>query len=175
MKLLSITLDGEYKGLRSDTFDFSQSEGGLLAFIGLNGSGKSQLLELIAESFAFLERKQRKDFKTKNSLGFSVSLLYEINVEVDQLSSNLQMLVALSTARTQPTFKVTIAEDSSVEALFLVNDDWQAIEFKYLELPDYIIGYSSGLNENLQRSFMKNAVQFNDVMRTRLGDRKSVV
>lgn len=175
MKLLSITLDGEYKGLRSDTFDFSQSEGGLLAFIGLNGSGKSQLLELIAESFAFLERKQRKDFKTKNSLGFSVSLLYEINVEVDQLSSNLQMLVALSTARTQPTFKVTIAEDSSVEALFLVNDDWQAIEFKYLELPDYIIGYSSGLNENLQRSFMKNAVQFNDVMRTRLGLRKKLL
>jgi predicted ATPase len=175
MKLLSITLDGEYKGLRSDTFDFSQSEGRLLAFIGLNGSGKSQLLELIAESFAFLERKQRKDFKTKNSLGFAVSLLYEINVDVEQLSSNLQILVALSTTRNKPTFKVMITEDSNVEAFFLVNDDWQAIEFKYLQLPTYVVGYSSGLNENLQRSFMKNAVQYNDVMRTRLSLRKKLL
>jgi ABC-type lipoprotein export system ATPase subunit len=59
MKLLSITLDGEYKGLRSDSFDFSGSEGRLLAFIGLNGSGKSQLLELIGETFSYLERYMR--------------------------------------------------------------------------------------------------------------------
>lgn len=31
-------------------------------------------------------------------------------------------------------------------------------------LPSQIIGYSSGLNENLQRAFMKNAIQYLDVM-----------
>jgi ABC-type hemin transport system ATPase subunit len=74
MKLLSLTLQGAYKGLRCGTFDFSQSEGRVLAFIGLNGSGKSQLLELISESFAYFERKQRADFKTRTSLGFEVSI-----------------------------------------------------------------------------------------------------
>ena len=78
MKLLSITLDGEYKGLRSNTFDFSASQGRLLAFIGLNGSGKSQLLELIGETFSYLERYMRKDFKVKSPLGFQVSIIYSI-------------------------------------------------------------------------------------------------
>jgi restriction system-associated AAA family ATPase len=175
MKLLSITLDGEYKGLRSDTFDFSQSEGRLLAFIGLNGSGKSQLLELIAESFACLERKQRKDFKTKNSLGFNVSLSFEINTEAEQLSHYLQTLILLSTVQTKPTFKVKIDRNGEIETFFLINNDWQDIESSHLVLPEYVVGYSSGLNENLQRSFMKNAVQYNDVMRTRLNLRKKLL
>ena len=45
-----------------------------MAFIGLNGSGKSQLLELIGETFAYLEHYQRTGFKTRPSLGFLVSV-----------------------------------------------------------------------------------------------------
>lgn len=36
-----------------------------------------------------------------------------------------------------------------------------------LPLPSYVIGYSSGQNENLQRSFLKNAFQYYEVMRIR--------
>jgi predicted ATPase len=175
MKLLSITLEGEYKGLRSDTFDFSQSEGRLLAFIGLNGSGKSQLLEFIAESFAYLERKQRKDFRTKVSLGFVVSVEYEINIEVDRLPYYLKAWASHSSNQTPPTFKVNITTFGDIRAFFLVNGGWQPIELEQLILPTFVIGYSSGLNENLQRSFMKNAVQYNEVMRTRLNLRKQLL
>ncbi|MDC4293041.1 ATP-binding cassette domain-containing protein, partial [Acinetobacter baumannii] len=59
MRLLSLELIGQYKGLKDQYFDFRNTEGNILALIGLNGSGKSQLLELIAETFAYLERKQR--------------------------------------------------------------------------------------------------------------------
>lgn len=56
MRLLSLTLDGQYKGLKNQVFDFSETSGNIIALIGLNGSGKSQLLELISETFAYLER-----------------------------------------------------------------------------------------------------------------------
>jgi ABC-type multidrug transport system ATPase subunit len=48
MKLLSLELIGRYKGLADQAFDFSEASGSILAFIGLNGSGKSQLMESIA-------------------------------------------------------------------------------------------------------------------------------
>ncbi|WP_190322179.1 coiled-coil domain-containing protein [Candidatus Enterovibrio escicola] len=47
MKLTRVELTGSYKGLHDSVFDFSKSNSFLLAFIGLNGCGKSQLLELI--------------------------------------------------------------------------------------------------------------------------------
>ena len=78
MKLIRLTLSGEYKGLRDQTFDFHATSDGVVALIGLNGSGKSQLLELIAETFAYLERRQRSDFRVRARLPFSVSVAYEL-------------------------------------------------------------------------------------------------
>lgn len=68
MKLLSIELFGEYKELKDQAFDFSMANGDVAVFIGANGSGKSQVMELIAETFAFLERCQRKDFRVSGNL-----------------------------------------------------------------------------------------------------------
>ena len=172
MKLLSITLDGEYKGLRSDTFDFSQSEGRLLAFIGLNGSGKSQLLELIGETFSYLERYKRDDFKVRRPLGFSVSVIYQINIENDPdvLSYSDEMIGA---DNHEPMLKVTVIDKDSVNISVKKDDGWQSLNLneRYFPIPN-IVGYSSGLNENLQRSFMKNSVQFYDIMRVRKNRRK---
>jgi len=78
MRLLSLELIGQYKGLKDQYFDFQNTEGNILALIGLNGSGKSQLLELIAETFAYLERKQREDFITRTPLPFGVNVQYLI-------------------------------------------------------------------------------------------------
>ena len=54
MRLLSIELFGEYKGLKDQAFDFSAAGGDVAVLIGMNGSGKSQVMELIAELFAYL-------------------------------------------------------------------------------------------------------------------------
>lgn len=174
MKLLSITLDGEYKGLRSDTFDFSQSEGRLLAFIGLNGSGKSQLLELIGETFSYLERYKRDDFKVRCPLGFSVSVIYQIDIENDPdvLRYPDKMIVL---GNYKPTLKVSVLENGSVQIAIKKDNDWENLNLneRYFPIPN-LVGYSSGLNENLQRSFMKNAVQFYDIMRVRKNRRKEL-
>ncbi|WP_285260592.1 ATP-binding cassette domain-containing protein [Halopseudomonas bauzanensis] len=78
MRLLSLSLAGQYKGLKDRTFDFEAAQGNIIAFIGLNGSGKSQLLELIAEIFSYAERFVRYDFKTNTGFPFAVLLVYEI-------------------------------------------------------------------------------------------------
>jgi predicted ATPase len=174
MKLLSITLDGEYKGLRSETFDFSASQGRLLAFIGLNGAGKSQLLELIGETFSYLERYKRSDFKTRSSLGFSVTVVYQINIENDPdvLSYPDEMVTSGSYV---PTLKISVLGNGDVVIAILESDIWNDLNSneRFYPLPN-LVGYSSGLNENLQRSFMKNAVQFYDIMRVRTNRRKEL-
>jgi len=78
MKLLSIELFGQYKGLKDQAFDFSTVKGDVAVLIGANGSGKSQVMELIAEVFAFLERRQRQDFRVRAPLGYDFRVTYEM-------------------------------------------------------------------------------------------------
>ena len=178
MRLLSLTLDGTYKGLKDQTFDFQNTKGNILALIGLNGSGKSQLLELIAESFAFLERKQRKDFTVRRALGFGFTLIYQLSGTTNHSAGSHGMScgnpLAITGGISNPIFKVVLS-DGHIDPLVYIhlNGDWTEIHINSLELP-YIIGYSSGLNENLQRSFMKNAVQYFDLMTPRIRRRKAV-
>lgn len=176
MKLISISLDGSYKGLTSDTFDFSQSHGRLLAFIGLNGAGKSLLLELIGETFSYLERYMRKDFKVKSPLGFQVSVIYSIIIEdgLPVLDYHIDLVPDIGQPEEQ-TIKVGILMTGEVTLEVKRDNDWQPINIKNCRFPiPRLIGYSSGLNENLQRSFMKNAVQFYDIMRVRGNRRKEL-
>ncbi|ELB2862026.1 AAA family ATPase [Vibrio alginolyticus] len=178
MRLLSLKLDGQYKGLKNQYFDFHCTQGNIVALIGLNGSGKSQLLELIAEAFAFLERRQRKDFKVKTPLGFGFELTYQLGGTTDHSAGSLGMEcgspLAVAGGISQPRFKVTLNQTSKEPSAFVwLADTWNEIRIEELELP-YIVGYSSGQNENLQRSFMKNAVQYFDNMRIRLNRRKEL-
>jgi predicted ATPase len=155
MRLLSLTLNGQYKGLKDQTFSFDNAQGNIIAFIGLNGSGKSQLLELIAESFGYLERFLRSDFKCRNwFLNLAIELRYTNQAYDSEEHAN--------------TYAVQINQSGIVK---LYRDgilvDIESREHSGIEeeiLPSQIIGYSSGLNENLQRAFMKNTIQYLDVM-----------
>lgn len=143
MRLLSLELIGQYKGLKDQYFDFRNTEGNILALIGLNGSGKSQLLELIAEAFAYLERWQREDFVVRTPLPFEVSMEYTIKHQ----------------NQTEDVILVNINKDE-VKSYKLTNDGERHLLLLEAPLPDFIVGYASGLNENLQRAFMKNTVQY---------------
>lgn len=147
MRLLSLELIGKYKGLKDQYFDFRNTEGNILALIGLNGSGKSQLLELIAETFAYLERKKRKDFKTRNWFDCDIKLSYFIS-EVD-----LELH--------EHEYSVWIDRQGYVHC---TKNGEEFFDLENLSLPSHVIGYSSGLNENLQRAFIKNSIQYLDVM-----------
>lgn len=148
MRLLSLELIGQYKGLKDQYFDFRNTKGNIHALIGLNGSGKSQLLELIAETFAYLERWQREDFVVRTPLPFEVSLKYAIKNQ----------------NQTEDVILVNIDKDD-VKSYKISNDGERHILLFDAPLPDFIVGYASGLNENLQRAFMKNSLQYFEIKR----------
>lgn len=148
MRLLSLELIGKYKGLKDQYFDFRNTEGNILALIGLNGSGKSQLLELIAEAFAYLERWQREDFVVRTPLPFEVRMEYAIKHQ----------------NQTEDVILVNINKDE-VKSYKLTNDGARHLLLLVAPLPDFIVGYASGLNENLQRAFMKNSLQYFEIKR----------
>lgn len=148
MRLLSLELIGQYKGLKNQYFDFRNTKGNIHALIGLNGSGKSQLLELIAETFAYLERWQREDFVVRTPLPFEVSLEYAIKNQ----------------NQTEDVILVNINENE-VKSYKITNDGEQHLLLLGAPLPDFIVGYASGLNENLQRAFMKNSLQYFEIKR----------
>lgn len=154
MRLLSLRLDGQYKGLRDQTFDFSHANSNVIAFIGLNGSGKSQLLELIAETFSYLERYLRRDFKHRNWFdGTGLELNYSNQEYNSEDTIHLYKVIIDQSGSIQITKNGTLIDPSNQDVLNIDKI-----------LPSQIIGYSSGLNENLQRAFMKNAVQYLDAM-----------
>ncbi|UZX75565.1 hypothetical protein ND012_02125 [Yersinia ruckeri] len=167
MRLLSLSLRGSYKGLKDQVFDFSYAQDNVFALIGLNGSGKSQLLELIGETFAYLERWQREEFKTKTSLGFGVTVHYQWDLRHD--NDALLYPDMLITRDGIVELKVTIELNGDVVLSIRNADEWRTLEAGEHQFPiPVVVGYASGLNENLQRSFMKNAVQHFEVRRVRV-------
>lgn len=155
MRLISLQLEGQYKGLANQVFDFSDTRGNIIALIGLNGSGKSQLLELVAEVFGYLERYLRVDFKCRD---------WFPNVEIELRYNNQpydsEKVIDDYWIRIDSKGSISITRNGS----WLEINDIDKTTLEDEILPSQVVGYSSGLNENLQRPFMKNAVQYLDVM-----------
>lgn len=83
MKLNYFTINGNgYKNLKG-TYSF-QNSNGYIALLGLNGSGKSNLLEAISIAFA-----KTKDINVE--LNFSFSLSYNISEELVEISETSKL------------------------------------------------------------------------------------
>ncbi|WP_186198172.1 AAA family ATPase [Burkholderia gladioli] len=166
MKILSIELFGEYKGLKDQVFDFSSAAGNVIVFIGANGSGKSQVMELIAEVFAYLERKRRSDFRVRDRLGYDFRVVYQLKSPRFEeprryvIDSRVGMQVEIH----GPDHNPVGPNESSASGAW--RPLWTGGDLEDVQLPR-LVGYASGLSENLQRAFMKNALQFHDVIRAR--------
>lgn len=179
MRLLSLSLQEQYKGLKDQVFDFSESQGQVIALVGLNGSGKSQLIELIGECFAFIERSQRDDFKVKKGLNFGFILEYQIHEVSNHSAGSAGMTCGGSLAQCggieNPKYKVVLPVASKLLQVFVnKQSEWEEIPLRSLQLPR-VIGYSSGLNENLQRSFLKNASQIYQALNIRSRRQKELM
>lgn len=151
MNLLSVNLlSEEFKSLKKfkDPILFQESPINVfdpICLVGLNGSGKSHLMEFIAESFMHCEyyiRNERIISESKDSLFFE--LIYSLDV-----GSNKEII------------KVTRNKKTKID-FFKLNDqeEFEIADFNYNLIPKRIVGYSSGLNETLSAPFLEINADF---------------
>lgn len=115
--------------------------------VGINGSGKSQVLEIIAEIFLFLENVYRDENKIKSLFSpFAFRIEYEIVNE-----SGLCLIVfECDKIKTKPQDIIVEVFNWNDGQITEINLDNISL-FHYL--PTKIIGYSSGDNETLSLPF----------------------
>lgn len=139
MKLISLKYEDPANRLHSYDFDFDnerveEKQLEPLCFVGLNGSGKSKLLEIIAKIFFFLDANRQSKTKT---------------IRVPDANFTFEYLL-------QPNRKYnTIRIEGVARNSFEVYADGYLIDTQeYFEvMPSKIIGYSSGHNETISPLF----------------------
>ncbi len=166
MKLISFTLLGEnFRSLPANypffKLDHEDPPGRLSTkcLAGLNGSGKSNLLEAVAEVFAYLERHLLEKGDQKRGIGLGFDLQYQLPATRTLVKKFFpkdkgipkETVLYVKVAKYQdeaPEFSVS--HEKSTGPLFTRADANQK-----LLLPNYIVGYSSGHNELLSHPFQQ--------------------
>jgi len=123
--------------------DFSENSFKPNCFIGVNGSGKSQFLESIAEVFLYLDKRFRKidrDTSIKKAL---LSFELEYTIRKDEVVLNVGFY--------------QISERLKELEIVITDSNGHPIDFTDENIVDYlpakIVGYTSGENETLSMPF----------------------
>ena len=140
MKIVSIKLGSTFNSLQpfDQGFRHATREDGKIdpiCFVGINGSGKSNLLELIVEPFFYLEKMHRFGIKPKKML-VKIELIYTINEE-----QGTEVKIDTLTTKT-PVLSIKLKDTLEWKE---INDNAEILKY----LPHKIIGYTSGMNETL--------------------------
>ncbi|QDT81998.1 hypothetical protein Mal35_54890 [Gimesia maris] len=152
MRLRRLALLEDFKSLSAFDKDFrgpltSVDAVAPVCFAGLNGSGKSNVIELLAEIFCYLEL---------------------LHLDYEKLSDNarktdLRFVIEFDLAPSDSlTRQVRIRKDSTrPPSFFEINDEGEEKELiskteQVKVLPNRILGYSSGLNETISAVFGRN-------------------
>lgn len=110
--------------------------------IGVNGSGKSQLLETLAELFLYLDRLYRKVNEVTNP---TTSILFEIDYLIFKSRRYFSVSIKKTSKKDkEPQIEIKDDKDNAV--------DITTVDFNEY-LPSKIIGYTSGANETLSLPF----------------------
>ena len=188
MKLHYLKLHFGFRGLPSGFniyFKESESSGEdvePICLVGLNGSGKSNVLEVISEIFYYLEtyhlvnRPQLHTFKT--SFGF------EIEYSIPKSSYDLARVdweeLRSATDTTQEYYRIKIVKKFGEypEIKAFSQEGWILCKNKDNNrnvgvLPSRIIGYSSGMNELISNPFIKIDFHYLDIFQKLTGESKS--
>ncbi|MFD2518253.1 restriction system-associated AAA family ATPase [Salinimicrobium flavum] len=186
MKLKKIKLLSKFRGLPKgyqiefNTENTSERKIEPICFVGLNGSGKSNILELIAEIFYYLEIYSRIN-KKSNELAYPFGFHIEYflpriihdensfpsgrigNLSIENLNGH-RLVQIIKKPNELPTGKVLI-DDNIVEF-----SHEKTVDFFSMVLPKSIIGYTSGLNELLSNPFIKMDLEYSDELKRKANE-----
>lgn len=139
MNLISLALVDSENSLQTYSFDFSSGRDETnfldpLCFVGLNGSGKSKLLEVLAKIYFEMDRLWRSTAKNKPTVSVDFRFVYSLS------SSGKRKIVSVEGVAGRP---------------LVVNVDGEEIKSTDIKqvMPSNIIGYSSGHNETISELF----------------------
>lgn len=146
MRLLSLSIEDEYKSLSSFKYNFKSMDYDYdsmepICFVGLNGSGKSNIIEGLSEIFCYLELYSL-DYGAiwAKKAPFTFELIYSLKLKNKDIEVHLS-----ATKGKKPKLQV----DSK-------NIDTTDKDEIFQWLPDRIVGYTSGDNETISFPFMRN-------------------
>ncbi|WP_108063327.1 restriction system-associated AAA family ATPase [Poseidonibacter lekithochrous] len=199
MKLLKLELGEQFRSLHKDfNLEFhkltskgysSMMEFQPFCFAGLNGSGKSNVLEVLASIFYHLEfcvAKFRpisfeKHFNRKISTPNIYKLEYLISNKDDKnqdyKSSNLVTIIKKKNEKPKMTIlKYPFDDIEKARTIPLVPPMGRdAISEGKMYLPDLVVGYSSGENEILSLPFIKNRLVHLDEYKESIKDKRDFI
>lgn len=146
MKLISLSIEGEYKSLSSFKYNFKSLDydsGSMepICFVGLNGSGKSNIIEALSEIFCYLELYSL-DYGTlwAKKAPFTFELVYSLKLQNKDIEVHMSAI--------QGKQPILLVESKNINS----SDKDDIFEW----LPDRIVGYTSGDNETISFPFMRN-------------------
>jgi restriction system-associated AAA family ATPase len=169
MKLHRLKILTDFRGLHPGfevTFHPSDGQSSLLepiCFVGLNGSGKSNVLEVLSEIFHYLETyhlAQIKDLpKFQTAYGFEIEYTLP-KVAFDMARNTWEELTEKWKPEVNPVFKIVKKKDNFPEISASVGTNKIVLRNKdnnrnLAVLPARVIGYSSGMNELISNPFIK--------------------
>ncbi|OBU41637.1 hypothetical protein CTM76_16835 [Photobacterium phosphoreum] len=178
MRLNRLKLVGRYKsivGTEQQPFIYtfkSSSEGySPICLVGLNGSGKSNFIELIADIFGYADRYFNPQYECSTDLTYDFEIEYQITggsvlrtVLLKCTDSELKMLyIEGERPLSYGTNELESYQlDQMVELLGIFNE----VQSDFHEmLPTNVIAYSSGNNQGLSSVFAKAQLSFYNVVR----------
>lgn len=190
MILKRLELLSEFRGLPAGySIDFNKGLGfsklpsndnafAPICLVGLNGSGKSNILEVLAEIFFYLETYHKADRFERNGLnryktkfGFHISYFLPRSAVLEHLQNWQNLQSALNGTDADPL--ITIEKPIGKYPMISASVGNKILKLKNKDnnresgiLPPRVIGYSSGMNELLSNPFIKIDFEYlNDLKR----------
>ena len=181
MRLLHLKLLSKFRGLAAGSeFSFDNIEpveGKLepICLVGLNGSGKSNLLEVICEIFYYLEdyvlSEGKPQIKFMTSFAFEISYSHDITLNLAQ-GYSWEDFENLSFVDLQHPLIQIAKEKFSLPIITLLNKEGKTTKatnnFHRFLLPIHVIAYSSGQNELISNPFIKSSYGYFELLEKKL-------
>lgn len=178
MRLNRLKLVGRYKSIvgteqQPFIYTFKPNSDGYspICLVGLNGSGKSNFIELIADIFGYADRYFNPQYECSEDLTYDFEIEYQITggsvlrtVLLKCTSSNLKMLYL--EGERPLSYGANGLEDNQVDEMLELLQVFNEVTVGFHEmLPTNVIAYSSGNNQGLSSVFAKAQLSFYNVVR----------
>lgn len=178
MRLNRLKLVGRYKSIvgteqQPFTYTFKPNSYGYspICLVGLNGSGKSNFIELIADIFGYADRYFNPQYECAEDLTYDFEIEYQIKggsvlrtVLLKCTGSNLKMLYIED--ERPLSYGTNELENYQLDQMVELLGIFDEVQSDFHEmLPTNVIAYSSGNNQGLSSVFAKAQLSFYDVVR----------